>query len=220
MVAKTNPSDSPAPPPTFHSKAFVDAENLLAAYFSSSNVGLCILDSNLRYVTVNKKLAELNGYPAFEHLGKTIRQVLGDLADVIERQCRQVISEGEPVELEVSGKAARGQEPGNWIAHYLPIKDETGAVTQIGAVIVEATYRKKLEDSLQEVGLRLQNELQRFQILLDVGTVLSTNWEPREFFPHVSARVRRILRQEYASLVLHDPATGSLVPPLTRLPSR
>ena len=211
MIAKTPPSGTSSSPPSFQPEAFRNAGSLLAAYFRSTNVGLCILDLNLRYLAVNQKLAELNGCPPDEHLGKTVREVLGDFGDIIESHCRQVISSGEPLEVVVSGKPARGRESGNWITHFLTIKDETGSVSRIGAVIVEATLQKKLEDSLQEVSLRRENELQRFQMLLEVGTVLSTNWEPRKFFPHVSARIRRILRQEYASLALHDPTTGSLV---------
>jgi formate hydrogenlyase transcriptional activator len=82
---------------------------------------------------------------------------------------------------------------------------------RIGAVIVEATQRKKLEKSLHEVSQRLQTELQRVQILQEVGSVLSSSREPREFFPQVSARIRRLLRQEYASLALRDASSGLLV---------
>ena len=211
MIAKSQRPGSSSSPAWFQPEALHDPESVIAAYFSSSNVGLCVLDLNLRYLAINEKLAELNGCPASEHLGKTVREVLGDIADVIEPQCRQVISSREPLELEGSGKPARGSEAINWVTHYVPIQDETGAVTRIGAVVVEATHRKRLEESLQEVSQRLQNELQRFQILQEVSMVLSSSWEPRKFFPHVSARLRRILRQEYASLALHDPATGSLV---------
>jgi len=201
----------PAFPPPFHPEALVDAETLLAAYFSSSNVGLCILDANLRYLAVNQKLAEINGRPISEHLGKTVREVLGPFADAIEPQYRQVLSSGESLEFEISGTPPSRREPGHWITHYLPIKDATGAVTRIGSIIVEATRHKNLEKSLQDVSQRLQSELQRFQTLLEVGSVLSTNWEPRKFFPQVSARIRRILQHEYASLALYDPSSGLLV---------
>ena len=211
MVAKPHPSGPPSFVPMFHPEAFNDAESLLAIYFSSSNVGLCILDSNLRYLAINEKLAEMNGHPVSEHLGRTVREVLGEFADTVEPHYRQVLSSGEPLEVEFSGPPPSGGEPRHWIRHYLPITDQTGVVTRIGVVTVEATRRKKLEKSLREVSLRLQNELERVQMLLEIGTLLSTNWEPRKFFPHVSARIRRIWRHEYASLALHDPATGVLV---------
>ena len=58
--------------PFAHLEAVTDSEKLLAAYFSSSTVGLCILDAELRYLAINATLAEINGMPADEHLGRTV----------------------------------------------------------------------------------------------------------------------------------------------------
>ena len=41
------------------SAPITDPEKLLAAYFRSSTVGLCILDSDLRYLAVNSTLAAM-----------------------------------------------------------------------------------------------------------------------------------------------------------------
>ena len=42
-------------PPAF-SQAFSEPEKLLAAFFKSSAVGLCIVDDGLRYLAVNETL--------------------------------------------------------------------------------------------------------------------------------------------------------------------
>ncbi len=39
--------------PFAHPEALTEPEKLLAAYFSSTTVGLCIVDSNLRYLAIN-----------------------------------------------------------------------------------------------------------------------------------------------------------------------
>jgi PAS domain-containing protein len=44
-------------------EALTEPEKLLAAYFSSSSVGLCILDTELRYLALNQALAEFHGFP-------------------------------------------------------------------------------------------------------------------------------------------------------------
>ena len=49
-------------------EALSEPEKLLAAYFSSSTVGLCILDADLRYLAINQRLAEMNGIPAASSL--------------------------------------------------------------------------------------------------------------------------------------------------------
>src|SRR5580693_9609601 len=84
--------------------AFSGPEQLLAAFFSASNVGFYILDKDLSYVAVNHALADINGRPAAAHLGKTLREVLGELADKIEPDLQRVLNSGKAVmKLEVSG---------------------------------------------------------------------------------------------------------------------
>ena len=39
------------------------------------------IDTELRYVSINDHLAKINRLPAAAHIGRTLREVLGDLAD-------------------------------------------------------------------------------------------------------------------------------------------
>ncbi len=192
-------------------EALAEPEKLLAAYFGSSDVGLGILDSEFRYLAVNKALAEINGIHESDHLGKTMREVLGDVADRLEPEFQRVFSTREPVNFEVSGRLSARNEAGYWIVHYLPIQDASGAVTRIGAVVVEITAQKKLEQSLKDVGGKLRYEMDRLQMLLDVSSIMASNRNLQQTFPKISARIRRVLRQEYAGFELHDPNTGLLV---------
>jgi PAS domain S-box-containing protein len=124
--------------------ALAEPEKLLAAYFSSSTVGVCILDSGLRYLAINNTLAEMNGIPPADHLGKTLRQILGPAADAVESHSRRAFSTGEPVaNIELSVVLPTRTEPGHWIEHYFPIKKESGSVTRIAIVVVEITEQKK-----------------------------------------------------------------------------
>jgi len=191
---------------------FPDPENLFADYFNSSSVGLCILDLEFRYLAINNTLAEINGIPAQDHIGKTVREILGDFADGVEPELRLVISTGEPVvNLEGSNVLPARTGTGHWVGSSYPIKDATGAVTRIGVVLVEVTVQKRLHQSLQDVGGRLRKEMDRLQMLLDVSTILSSNWNLQQAFPQISARIRRVLRQEYAGFELQDASTGLLV---------
>jgi len=54
--------------PFAHPEALTDPEQLVAAYFNSSTVGLSILDSQLRYLAINDALAAMNGRPAADHV--------------------------------------------------------------------------------------------------------------------------------------------------------
>jgi formate hydrogenlyase transcriptional activator len=192
-------------------EALTEPEKLLAAYFRSSTVGLGILDTQFRYLAVNSTLAEMNGVPASDHLGKTLRDILGDFADRLEPQLHHVISTREQINFEVSGTLPTRKEPGHWMPHYLPILDANGEVARIGCIVVEITAQKKLEESAQHLGGRLRKEMDRLQMLMDVSAIIASNANLTQVFPQVSARIRRLLRHEYAGVELHDTRTGLLL---------
>jgi len=70
---------------------------------------------------------------------------------------------------------------------------------------------QKHEQMLRELEERLRQQAARMQAVLDVTGLLSSNWDVPQLFPQISARLRRVLRQEFASFALHDPGTGLLV---------
>lgn len=193
-------------------EALLEAEPLLTTYFNVSRVGIVILDSNLRFLAINQALAKINGIPAEAHLGKSLREVLGDLADFLETQYQGVLDTGQPVlNLEISSILPTRTERGHWIGHFIPILDATGKVAQVGGVVVEITEQKKLEESLRGVSETLQEEKKRQQVMLEVSHVLAAKSDVRQVFPQISAYLRRVLRQEYAALTVHDEKSGQLV---------
>jgi len=54
---------------------------LLKALVADSTAGICIFDSQLRYVYINDALADINGMPAAAHLGKTLYEMVPGLAE-------------------------------------------------------------------------------------------------------------------------------------------
>lgn len=53
----------------------------LEAVYAGAPVGLCVLDRELRWVRINRRLAEINGFSPEAHIGKTVRELLPGLAD-------------------------------------------------------------------------------------------------------------------------------------------
>ena len=106
---------------TEQNQSISDPDRLIAAYFQSSTVGLCTLDAELRYVAINDALARRNGIPAQQHLGKTVREILGPVADLLEPEFRRAFELGRPIlNLEI-GPVPPGQR-GNRPSHraHLP----------------------------------------------------------------------------------------------------
>jgi len=204
--------DSDLPIPLAHIEPLSEPEKLLATYFSSTSVGLSILDSQLRYLAINNTLAEIHGIPAPDHLGKTVREILGDFADLVEPQFHRVFNTGEPVlNLDVSAVFAARTGSGRWVANHFPIKDPSGVVTRIGLVVVEVSAQKELRQALKDVTGKFRKEADRLQLLLDISSIMASSLDLHQVFPRVSARIRRVLRHEYAGFELHDASTGLLI---------
>ena len=196
-------------------------EQLLKAEFIPFTAGLSILDTDFRCLAINQNLAEMHGIPVEAHLGKTIREILGDVAELLEPYYERVKATGQAVvNREVSSILPTWSAPGHWIGHYVPIKDSNGRVTRIGVVVVEITKEKKLEESFRSVSENLKDQKKRGQVMTDVSRLLESKWDVHQVFPQVSARLRRVLRQEYAELSLRDENTGLLVQQAIDFPFR
>jgi len=160
----------------------------------------------------------MNGVPAQNHLGKTVREVLGELGDSLEKKCDQVLDSRESLDFELSAKLPSRSATAHWIAHYVPISDTRGTVTRVGAVVLEIAAPKFFEQSLQKLDGMLRDETNRLKMLIDLTGLLSSNWDMAEVFPRISARLRRVLCQEFARFALHDAGTGLLVHQATDFP--
>jgi PAS domain S-box-containing protein len=123
----------------------------IEAIYQSAPVGLCFVDTDLRFVRLNERLAEINGLPVAAHIGRTISEVLPS-GDQLEALYRQVIESGEPiVNLELSGTGPA--QPGVTVyclVRYYPQKDAQGRVIGVNAMVQDITDRKRNESALEE----------------------------------------------------------------------
>jgi len=113
------------------------------AIYATAPVGLCFVDTSLRFRSINTRLAEFNGKTVAEHLGRTLREAVPKVADSVEPHYRHVIETGEPVlncEMSVPGENEQ-----HYDVSYYPIKDRTGKVLGVNVVVVDITQRKQVE---------------------------------------------------------------------------
>jgi formate hydrogenlyase transcriptional activator len=191
--------------------AFQDPERLLSTFFGASTVGLAICDDQLRYKAINKTLAGMNGIPAAAHLGKTVHEILGEAGKEMEPLFQQVLSTGRPLcNVELALKLPTRSEVGHWVENYFPIKDAAGNVRQVGVVAVEVTRQKKLEEETHRLNRVLERERERLQALLEMGSVLISQTDLQNLFPAISGLIRRIVKQDYASISLFDETSRSM----------
>lgn len=137
-------------------------EKLLNAFFeaaASANVGLCIHDEELRFVQLNQTLADINGSSIEEHLGKTLTEVIPDIASFVVPLLQQVQTTGKPIlNREISTDTP--QLPGvkrDWLISYFPIFEDEQKAIGVGVIVTEITERKQAEEKIKAAN----NELAR-----------------------------------------------------------
>jgi transcriptional regulator with PAS, ATPase and Fis domain len=122
----------------------------LQALFASDDIGLGLVDTDLRYVMVNDKLAAINGLPAERHLGRPVREVLPAFADPIEAMLRSVIETREPlVDFSLQGLPTDPSADRHFLGTYSPLV-HGDSVIGVGALLVEMTERVRSERALME----------------------------------------------------------------------
>lgn len=154
-----------------------EARALLDTLFATAPVGLAFFDTELRYVRLNDALAEMNGVPVAQHLGRTVQQVLPRISKEVAADLQRVLRTGEPiVEREVVGEtpAAPGKQR-YWLANYYQVPGGDGAPLGIGAVVQEITERKRAEERqrfLAEASALLVSSLDYTQTLQHVAQLV------------------------------------------------
>src|SRR5262245_37003888 len=120
---------------------------LIDTIYASAPVGLCFVDRDLRYVSVNNALAEMNGHSPDYFRGKTVRQAVPELADVVEAHYRRVIDTGQPViDIEVSGMTpARSNQRRYWLCSYYPVHAASGDLLGVNVSVREITEQQQAE---------------------------------------------------------------------------
>jgi len=119
----------------------------LKTIYASAPVGLCFVDRNLRYVSINNELAEMNGRSPEYFIGKTVREALGDPADEVEAHYRRVIDTGQPViDEEVPAiDPNRAHERRICVCSYYPVHTESGELLGVNVAVRDITRRKQAE---------------------------------------------------------------------------
>ncbi|MEH2129253.1 MAG: PAS domain S-box protein [Nostoc sp.] len=175
-------------------------EARLNAFFSSAPVGMTIIDTQLRFVQINQLLAEINGLPQQDHIGKTIDEILPHIAPLVEPIYQQVLLTRQPI-LNQELSAASIKEPDiirHFLVSYFPIPGEDHRPSGVGTVLVEISElqtalreRKRVEQEL-----RLANE--RLQYLLTSSPVVIYSSKTSEDFrtTFISENVKEMVGYE------------------------
>jgi PAS domain S-box-containing protein len=133
------------------------AEQALADFIRCAPFGIALFDGRMRYLRVNDPLAEMNGVPARDHVGKTVAEVVPGLSPTAEEVFRQVIKSGQPV-LGKKFEGGTARAPGVrrwWEENWFPLFGPGGQPTAVGVIVQEITGRRRAEAERAELLARL-----------------------------------------------------------------
>ena len=123
---------------------------LLDTVFRGTPIGLAFVDRELRFVRINDALAALNRTAVEAHLGRTVAEVLGEVAPLVVPLFEEVFRTGAPVldrEIVVEARA-QGDGPRTFLASYYPVPATDGRTEWVGCMVSEVTERRRAGELL------------------------------------------------------------------------
>jgi PAS domain S-box-containing protein len=123
---------------------------LLQAVYDGAPVGLAFLDGNLRYVSINRRLADMNGRTIEAHLGRTVREMIPELFPSVEPYIRRALNGESVLGVELT-KPSSGANAGSTILlSYEPALDEAGEVVGVSVALSDVTSLRQSEQARRE----------------------------------------------------------------------
>jgi anti-sigma regulatory factor (Ser/Thr protein kinase) len=132
-----------------------DEAALLSVLLDTGAVGFAHYGPDGRFLQVNAALARAHGAPPEAHVGRTVREMAPESADVAEPLIAQVLATGVPV---VGVELSHGGS--HWSTGWHPVPDPlTGACVGVALVATDASEAVAARASLRRTALTLQRSL-------------------------------------------------------------
>src|SRR6202047_2971889 len=122
----------------------------LRLIYDTAPIGLAFLTPDCRYLQINQRLTEICGISVADHLGRSVRETVPQVADQVEKIVELILRKGEPITgIEVNGQRPDGTNAARfWLTSWHPLRGPEGAIVGINVVAEEITERKRAEAAL------------------------------------------------------------------------
>ncbi len=139
----------------------------LETLYDTTPVGLALVDREYRWIRINAELAQINGFPIEEHIGKRQEELIPDVHGQTRKIQEHVFKTGEArMGIEVIGFTPGDPDTERtWIADYYPVKSGND-VFAVGACVRDVTEERNLRRELALNLDRVAESEQRKSLLL------------------------------------------------------
>jgi PAS domain S-box-containing protein len=165
--------------------------------YDQAPLGLAVLDRKLRFLRTNRMLAEQNGMPVEDHIGKSIHEVVPEIADTAAPILREVMRTGVPLvglEFERATQAHPG-EVRSFRESVYPVGDRHGAIVGVSVAVEDITERKRLLTALHASEQRERLRASELESVMDATpAAVFIAHDPGCLNVTANARASRLLR--------------------------
>ncbi|MFF3015571.1 SpoIIE family protein phosphatase [Streptomyces sp. NPDC057939] len=155
---------------------------LSARLVAQSPIGLGVLDTDLRYVSVNPAEERLNGVPAAEHIGRYVHEVLPAVDASFEAAMREVLATGIPIvdQYTVGRTPADPDHDHAWSISFYRLEAPNGNVLGVATSSVDVTERHRAVEEQRHTALTLQHSLLPHTPPWRPGLEVATRYRPAQ----------------------------------------
>jgi PAS domain S-box-containing protein len=124
---------------------------LLETLVLEAPVAFAFYDTQLRYRRINRLLADINGIPMADHIGRRPVELLPDgLGEAVEARLREVLTSGEVVaDDDFTAPAPGTGELRYYESKWYPGRAADGQVIGVAVLVSDVTDRRRSEDALR-----------------------------------------------------------------------
>ncbi len=167
---------------------------LLDTLLDSAPVGFAFFDRSLCFRRVNDMLTRINGIPAEAMLGRTLTEVLPEMASVETLYLRPVLETGEAqIGVEVKGRTPAAPDTERfWVSSYYPVDDANGHRLGVGVLATEITERKAAEEALRQFQFISEKANDAFFLMDAAGRFVYVNDAARQLLGYAPEQMRNL----------------------------